>query len=215
MLIQYLSKLEKKRIVLASRSPRREEILRLLKLPFEVLPSSFLENLDPQRYPSPAAYAIENAKNKASNVFERLCTERKQVSNIDLIIGADTVVEIGGRVLEKPESEASAVEMLQLLSGRKHLVHSGVCLYWKSCMGEWRLISFSETTEVEMATIGALEIISYVRTGEPMDKSGAYGIQGIGGSFVKSIHGCYFNVMGLPMHHLASQIAKLCEDDKI
>ncbi|EME30389.1 septum formation protein [Galdieria sulphuraria] len=212
MLIQYLPRLENKRIILASRSPRRQEILRLLKLPFEVFPSSFPENFDPLRYSSPTVYSVENAKNKALDILERLCTERKQDSDIDLVIGADTVVEIDGQVLEKPESEASAVEMLQLLSGRKHLVHSGVCLYWKSCKSNWSLITFSETTEVEMARISSLEILAYVKTGEPMDKSGAYGIQGIGGSFVKSIHGCYFNVMGLPMHHLARKIAQLCEE---
>lgn len=92
MLIQYLPRLEKKGIILASRSPRREEILKLLKLPFQVIPSSFPENFDPRKYSSPAAYAIENAKNKASNVLEVLLEEKTTSSTVDLVIGADTVV---------------------------------------------------------------------------------------------------------------------------
>jgi septum formation protein len=185
MIIQYLPRLEKKRIVLASRSPRRVEILKLLRLPFQVSPSSFPETMDPRKFSSPSEYAMENARNKAADVLERLRTGLSQTYDVDLVIGADTVVDIDGRVLEKPDSEVAAVEMLESLSGRRHLVHSGVSLYWKSLRGQWNCTSFSETTEVEMASLGSSEIVAYVKTGEPMDKSGAYGIQGIGGSLVK------------------------------
>eukprot|EP00871_Galdieria_phlegrea_P005736 jgi/Galph1/64/GphlegSOOS_G4808.1 len=211
MLIQYLPLLRQKHIVLASSSPRRQEILKLLNIEFEVLSSGFPENLDPLEFDSPASYAIENAKKKASYALKKL--KEKGHVEVDLVIGADTIVVVDNIILEKPQSEAGAADMLQSLSGRRHLVYSGVCLYWRSprdCSTN-NYTCFSETTEVEMAKLSLPEISAYIRTKEPFDKSGAYGIQGIGGCLVKGIDGCYFNVMGFPMHHFASAIAELCE----
>lgn len=120
------------------------------------------------------------------------------------------MVVVDGRILEKPNSEAEAIEFLRLLSGRVHQVLTGVSLRTPTST-----LSFVETTEVVFAKLPDAVISAYVASGEPMDKAGAYGIQGMGGTLVREIRGCYFNVMGLPMHRVALELAQLVESGKL
>lgn len=124
-------------------------------------------------------------------------------------------VDLDGNILEKPDDEAHAHAMLSSLSGRQHLVHSGVAVFSskgprsKTNGTPLPVVSFCESTRVTFATLTSEEIWSYVRSGEPMDKAGAYGIQGLGGQMVRGIDGCYFTVMGLPMHRLSAALAQV------
>ncbi|OAE21697.1 hypothetical protein AXG93_1275s1080 [Marchantia polymorpha subsp. ruderalis] len=192
MVIQHLPLLSKKYIVLASASPRRAELIQGLGLKAAILPSTFAENLDISSFPCPGDYAVATAKEKALEVS-------KKVQNgilADLVIGADTVVELDGSVLEKPADVKDAFRMLSSLSdpvsGRQPLVRA----FW-------------EETQVEFAKLENEAISAYIDSGEPMDKAGGYGIQGIGGSFVKGIQGCYFNVMGFPVHRFSEEVDSL------
>jgi len=173
-------------LVLASASPRRRELLRQAGLDFRVAPSDNPEEgrLDGE---SPRAYALRSAEAKAIEVSAR----RPEA----LVIAADTVVALGDRVLGKPCSTADAVGMLGDLAGRTHLVHTGVVI----AQAEKLVARDVVTTEVTFRSLSADEIQAYVATGEPMDKAGAYGIQGRGGLLVSRINGCYFNVVGLPL----------------
>lgn len=203
MLLQHLPLLRKKTIILASQSPRRREILDLMTLPYIVQPSAFDENLDKSLFPSPDLYVIANAQGKALDVA-------RTHPNYNLIIGSDTVVVRDGHILEKPKSETHAFDMLKSLSGRQHTVYTGVSLLVK---GSSQPTNFFEATNVTFAHMTDQMIESYIKSGEPMDKAGAYGIQGKGGVFVSKIDGCFFTVMGLPMHALAREISRLIEDD--
>jgi len=213
MLIQHVPLLCTKRIVLASASPRRSELLRGLGLKVEVLPSTFDENLDKSTFSNPGDYAKETATHKAIEVASRTF-EAGFGKRADLIIAADTVVELDTQILEKPCDKDDAYRMLSSLSGRKHKVYTGVALVLPAspdpALGKGPLVrSFSEETEVEFAELEEEAILAYIASGEPMDKAGAYGIQGIGGSFVKCIHGCYFNIMGFPVHRFAVEVDRL------
>ena len=187
-------------IVLASSSPRRVNVFNdILQLQAEVIPSTFPEDLDKAKF-SPSAYVEENAKQKAMEVHQRLAAEGNERS---LIVGADTVVVLDGRILEKPRSTQMAKEMLSCLSGSSHEVMSGVALVYAPVDGSGGpplVHTFVETTRVQFGTLSADIIDAYITTGEPMDKAGGYGIQGLGGSFVSGIEGCYWNVVGFPMH---------------
>ena len=173
-----------KDIILASQSPRRRQVLEEMGLRFSVEPSQIEEHLDETL---PLGKAIEQlAKAKA------LPIARKHPQSI--IIGADTLVAIDGRVLGKPQDEADAARMLRLLSGRAHQVVGGVAIL---CGNEEVL--FHSVSEVRFFTISEEEIAAYIQSGEPMDKAGAYGIQGLGRQFVEGINGDYFNIVGLPI----------------
>lgn len=165
------------------------------------MPSQFEENLDKSSFKSPRDYVMANAHGKAADVAA-------SQTNYDLVIGSDTVVVLDGKVLEKPKSEGEAFRMLTQLSGRQHTVATGVSLIAKGGMTR----TFAEETSVWFAHLSDDVIGAYIKTGEPMDKAGAYGIQGRGGSLVRRIEGCYFTVMGLPMHALAREIAELCKE---
>lgn len=204
MILQYLPRLNSKNIILASQSPRRREILNLMGLSFTPIPSTFEETLDKSQFPTPQAYVIANAQGKAVDVA-------RSHPQHDLIIGSDTVVAHDSTILEKPSSEADALAMLKALSGRDHVVYTGVSLIAKNCEPR----NFCETTRVWFTELSDEMIAAYIKSGEPMDKAGAYGIQGKGGVFVRKIDGCFFAVMGLPMHALAREIARLCEDDML
>jgi len=171
-------------LVLASASPRRQELLRNANIPFEVQPADIDEDPIPN----------ESAKSCA----ERLAREKAQVvagkRPNDAVLGADTVVVIDDQILNKPADGADAVRMLRLLSGRMHQVITGVCL---AVRGEYEVAS--ETTSVTMMEISEKEIAAYVVTGEPMDKAGAYAIQGIASRWIPRIEGDYSNVVGLPI----------------
>lgn len=187
------------RIVLASASPRRRELLGVIGLPFEVIPSTVEESIDPGIPPASAAQLL--ALSKAREVASRLSD--------GLVIGADTIVVVDGKILGKPSSPDDAVKMLRMLSGREHSVISGVAIVDARTGRE--MASHEET----LVTFGALEervIRAYVATGEPMDKAGAYGIQGKAGMLITGICGCYFNVVGLPLARLASMLAQFGVD---
>ncbi|KAG0593294.1 hypothetical protein M758_1G312300 [Ceratodon purpureus] len=219
MLIQHVPLLCTKRIVLASASPRRSELLRGLGLKVEVLPSTFEENLDKSGFANPGEYATETAMHKAIDVSQQ-AAKASFGRRADLIIAADTVVELHSQVLEKPFDKDDAYRMLSSLSGQKHKVYTGVALVLPnasdSAPGAPPLVkSFYEETEVEFAELEEEAILAYIASGEPMDKAGAYGIQGIGGSFVKCIHGCYFNIMGFPVHRFSVEVDRLVKNGAI
>ena len=174
-------------LVLASASPRRSELLRNAGISFQVEPAHVPEVPLPQE--TPLAYAQRLAREKALVVFARHPN--------GVVLGADTVVVVDNHLLEKPSDAQDAARMLRLLSGRSHQVITGVCVVAR---GFER--TEAEITEVSFSPLSDEEIAGYVRTGEPMDKAGAYGIQGIASRWVKGIEGCYFNVVGLPVHRV-------------
>lgn len=171
-------------LVLASASPRRQELLRAAGIEFVVQPAEVPEA--PQADEKPRAYAERLAREKARAIF------RGRPG--DVVLGADTVVIVDEHILEKPRDPADAARMLRLLSGREHFVTTGVGL-----VGDGFEDVRSETTLVVMAEIADEEIVSYVATGEPMDKAGAYAIQGIASRWISRIEGDYGNVVGLPV----------------
>ncbi len=171
-------------LVLASASPRRQELLRKAGIPFEVQAAQIAE--DPLPGEGAKACAERLAREKALVVAQ----QRPQ----DFVVGADTVVVIDGQILGKPVDRADAARMLRMLSGREHRVITGVCLV---VGGQWSVAS--ETTVVTVSEITEYEIADYVATGEPMDKAGAYGIQGIASRWIPRIDGDYGNVVGLPV----------------
>lgn len=180
-----LCHLEGKKIILASRSPRRIEMLHSLGLEFEIFPARVDENLT--AYQDEIEFARLLAQSKAHWVY-------RQRPEADLIIGADTIVVKEGKIFGKPNDHGEARAMLQSLSGATHQVITGICL--RSPAQE---IVDHEITEVIFAPLSVEEIETYLASGEPFDKAGAYGIQGLAAVFVERIEGCYFNVMGFPL----------------
>ena len=173
------------RIVLASQSPRRRELLeRMGMTEFEVIPAVGDEIADPSL--SPSALVEELSRRKAEEVAQKVSDA--------LVIAADTVVSVDGKVLGKPENQEQAMEMLTALSGRSHHVYTGFTVR----MGE-KIVTAHEDTAVTFRALTPDEIAAYVATGEPMDKAGSYGIQGYGCVLVSGIQGDYYNVVGLPV----------------
>jgi len=199
MIIKHLSGLSQKKIVLASNSPRRQQLLSLIGLNVVKYPSKFDETLSPADFATPDLYAIETAKHKALDVVSRY----KEVW--DLVIAADTIVELDGQVLEKPADEEDAVNTLMKMSSRQHTVFTGVVLLLPSQNGPI-VRSFHSASQVWFDSFDQDEALAYVRTKEPLDKAGSYGIQGFGSLLVRKIDGCYFNVMGLPLNALANNL---------
>ena len=177
-------------LVLASASPRRRELLQNAGIPF-IIQASKIPEL-PREGEAPQACAERLAREKALDVFR----QRPQ----DFVLGADTIVIVGGQILGKPRDAADAARMLRLLSGRTHQVTTGVCLIGPDRKGRSSLQETrSETTRVTMSKLMDDDIESYVATGEPLDKAGAYAIQGIASRWISRIEGDYFNVVGLPV----------------
>jgi septum formation protein len=181
-------------LVLASASPRRQELLRNAGIPFTVYPADIPEQPKPGESPRECAERL--AREKALAVSRR--------HPADLVLGADTIVVVDGEILGKPHDERDAGRMLRLLSGRTHQVTTGVCLVGPLRTGNQKLETGfedtrSETTLVTMTTLTDEDIRCYVATGEPMDKAGAYAIQGMASRWIPHIDGDYFNVVGLPM----------------
>jgi len=221
MLISDISMVRVAHIVLASASPRRLSILNeQLQLGARVVPSTFNEDLDKAQF-SPAAYAAETARHKAQEVFSRCEKPFAEVHNRppSLVIGADTIVVLGDKILEKPTSHEQARGMLRELSAAgSHTVFTGVSLiYGGSKVGDAsHEHTFVEQTKVTFKPLDEAEIEAYVASGEPMDKAGGYGIQGLGSAFVTSIDGDYQNVVGFPasrfLHELeATRLAQWVE----
>lgn len=181
-----------KKIVLASASPRRRELLQNMGLGFEIITSDGAEQVFENELPQDTVKRLSSEK--ALNVAKRAPYDDC------IVIGADTVVAIDGKILGKPEDEGDAKRMLTLLSGRTHKVYTGVSVI-ETTSGE-RVSDYVET-EVKFVNLTERQIEKYVSSGEPMDKAGAYGIQDLGAMLVEKINGDYFNVVGLPVSRLA------------
>lgn len=179
------------KLVLASSSPRRQELLRALGLDFEVLPSELDERLEEQLPPDQMVETL--AAMKAQEVLS--------IRPDAVVLGADTVVSIGGHILGKPSGKLEAARMLRQLSGRVHEVYTGVAL-----LSNRHTEHFCEKTRVRFYELSNDLIERYLATGEPFDKAGAYGIQAYGSVLVKGIEGDYFNVMGLPVARVARSL---------
>ena len=173
------------KLILASGSPRRVELLEKMGLTFQVEPSNTDETLEPGLTPQQEVVHLSLGKAQAVAAGH---------SEPAVVLSADTVVELDGKILGKPHSEAEAAEMLRALSGRSHRVLTGVTV-----MGSEGTMTHCEEAEVYFRPLTEEEIQWYVGTGEPMDKAGAYGIQGYAAMFIEKIHGDYYNVMGLPV----------------
>lgn len=182
------------KIILASNSPRRKEILNQLKLQFVVIPSEFEEKTNEMEPQEMAEYF---AAMKAEDVYRRL-KDNGQLEADVYILGADTIVYCD-EVMGKPKYTEEAYIMLQRLSNREHKVISGLSIIEGNT---GRTITTHETTLVSMRKLSDNEIKSYIASGEPADKAGAYAIQGLAALFVEKIQGCYFNVVGLPVNKL-------------
>ncbi len=186
---------DKRKIVLASSSPRRRELLALAGLTFTVDSSDYEEILNPEIRPRLLARRLSLAKAKAVS---------RRYRNA-LVIAADTFIVLGDCILGKPRSKAEARRMLGLFSGKAHSVITGFTII-DTASG--KILSRSVETKVWFRKLTAKEIASYVRTGEPLDKAGAYAIQGLGSLIVDRIEGDYFNVIGLPLSSLAEALKK-------
>ncbi|MBQ7335542.1 MAG: septum formation protein Maf [Clostridia bacterium] len=179
--------------ILASKSPRRKEILETLGLPFEVVTADTDESCDEA---DPRALVEALALRKGLAVKDALLAAGRELSDT-VIISSDTVVAIDGEILGKPRDEEDACRMLRLYSGRRHEVVSGICL-----IGTDRQGVSHEVTEVEFDALDEETIRHYVRLSQPYDKAGAYAIQGLASAYIKGIRGDYFNVVGLPVHRM-------------
>lgn len=181
-----------RRVILASGSPRRKELLAYLVDAFDVVPSG----IDEVAFGTPAQQVEKLAADKAADIA-------RQYPDV-VVIGADTLVAVDGQVLGKPKDEAEAEAMLRRLSGRSHTVYTGVAV-----ISGGQTHTAVEATRVTFCRMSDEEIRGYIATGEPMDKAGAYGIQGFGGKFISGIEGCFFNVMGLPLSRLYTMLKNI------
>jgi len=191
-----------KKLVLASASPRRQALLSGLGLKFKVLPSAAPEEIDPGM--EPGTLVEELARRKAAWVAAQL-TEQEET----LVIGADTVVVLDGKILGKPRDEKEAQAMLEALAGRWHEVFTGVAVIDPA---SGKVVCTRERTRVKFRPLCPEEIAAYVATGEPLDKAGGYGVQGKGALLVERIDGCYYNVVGLPLVKLKEALAEFGVD---
>jgi septum formation protein len=215
------------RLILASQSPRRREILDMMGLVnrYKVEPSPLDESqlqtyllsqrplLSSKDYPRRLAEAKAEALAHAHQEHQHgqhgddVDDDDDDLNTPTFYLGSDTIVELDESILEKPRDKEDAQRMLTMLSGRQHRVHTGVALY-RLFQGDVSLVeSFTDSTTVTFATLGLDDITAYIESGEPLDKAGSYGIQGIGGQFVTSIQGDYFTVMGMPMHRTSRMLA--------
>ena len=189
------------KIVLASGSPRRKELLARTGMKFSVVVSDGEEKTD---LTDPAQAVEQLSQDKAFAVAKMLEGQQE----VSLIIGADTVVAFKGEILGKPADEGDALQTLLKLQGKAHQVYTGVTLLVKE-QGRWKPYTFSEKTDVEFYPVSREELLAYIETGEPMDKAGSYGIQGSFGIYVKGICGDYNNVVGLPVGRLVYELKNL------
>ncbi|MGZ9585136.1 Maf family protein [Paenibacillus marinisediminis] len=186
-------------LILASSSPRRKELIHTLGLPVEIIPSGADEIIEEHWTPEQAVEQL--ALLKATDVAER----RGRTQNDEIVIGSDTIVVLDHMILGKPKDDADAFRMLSMLQGRSHEVYTGVaCIHLRSghTMVKHRL------TRVWMRSLSNAQIERYIATGEPLDKAGAYGIQGVGAAMIDRIDGCYYNVVGLPVSLLADMLTE-------
>lgn len=194
MTYDFSTKDQKAPVVLASQSPRRREILSLCGIPFFVHAAKIDEIFDSSL---PIEKATEQLAVQKATAVQKIFPEK-------IILGADTIVSVDGKVLGKPRDPEDAFSMLSLLSGRSHQVVTGVCL-----LSPRRKSVFSQISKVCFFPLQPEEIREYIKTQEPMDKAGAYGIQGKGALFIEEIQGDFFSIMGLPVASLYREIKKL------
>lgn len=187
-----------KRVILASASPRRKELLEQVGMEFEIIPSGAEETCQ-ETEPSKLVEAL--ALQKAAEVAEALTGDY-------VVIGSDTIVTKDGEILGKPEDEAHAFAMLEGLQGRTHQVFSGVALIWME-QGKRKEKSFHVMTEVDVLPMTRQQILDYIATGDCMDKAGSYGIQGCFAEYIRGIVGDYYNVVGLPVSRLMQELRPL------
>jgi septum formation protein len=180
-------------LILASQSPRRRELLATAAFQFTV------RSRPVEEIRAPGESAIDYVRRLASEKARAACESPDAKSAGEIVLGADTIVVLGDRVFEKPVDADDARAMLRALSGREHVVITGICLLSAHGEGIDHEIIDHETTRVHFVELDDQEIDAYVLSGEPMDKAGAYAIQGLASKFVDRIEGCYFNVMGLPL----------------
>lgn len=186
------------KIVLASASERRQELLTRIVEDFTVIVSNFDENSVKEKG-GISKYVEELAFGKAKDVASML-------KEGYIVIAADTIVSINGEILGKPKDKEDAFKILSKLSGNTHKVYTGLVLINTSTQ---KVLKSSESTEVIFSKLKEEDISKYIDSGEPMDKAGAYGIQGIGGVFVEGISGCFYNVVGLPLNRLNKMIKEI------
>lgn len=199
------------RIILASASPRRKELLEQIGVEFEICPAKGEEVITKT---VPQEVVMELSKQKAEEIASMVLSFGENHKDITtptdiLVIGADTVVAHEGKILGKPKDEENAKRMLQSLSGTTHSVFTGVTLVLIDKQGRCGEVVFYEKTDVTMHTISETEIERYVASGEPMDKAGAYGIQGKCAIYIEKIEGDYNNVVGLPISRLYQELKKI------
>lgn len=190
------------KIYLASASPRRKELLKQVGISFKTMPSTVEEKITKTE---PQEVVEELSYQKAVDVCGRLAAEGMEDF---VVIGADTVVSCWGEILGKPKDRKDAVRMLQKLQGGSHQVYTGVTLAWKYKEMAPMYATFSECTDVTMYTMTEEEIRRYVDSGEPMDKAGAYAIQGLCAAYIQGICGDYNNVVGLPVGRVCQELKK-------
>ena len=199
-------------LILASKSPRRIELMTLAGFDFLSVPAVKEEKITGGTSPSDAVLML--SRQKAEEIAEKYPyntaagSAKRQDLGTAVFIGADTVVALGNEIMGKPENEQDAFNMLKKLSGKTHTVLTGVCV-----ISPDKQINFYEKTEVEFYPLGDDEIRQYIASGEPMDKAGAYGIQEKGAMFVKRINGDFYNVVGLPVARLARELNALTENN--
>lgn len=183
-------------IILASASPRRKELLEKIGLKFKVVESKYKEYLDPKLEPHTLVKKL--SLEKAKSVFEN--------HKDSIIIAADTIVACNGKILGKPKDKKDAKRMLEFLSNTTHLIITGLTIIDANPS---KIITKSIETKIYMRKMSAKEIDFYIKTKEPLDKAGAYAIQGIGSIFIKKITGDYLNAVGLPIYTLMEELRKL------
>lgn len=191
--------MEIQKLILASASPRRRELLSQIGISYEVIPSK-KEEVVTGRIPSEVVQEL--AKQKAEDIAG-------QISEAGLVLGADTVVVRDEAIIGKPRSEEEAFQILEGLQGRMHQVYTGVALSLRKSDGTIETTTFYEATDVVVFPMSREEMLAYIATGEPMDKAGAYGIQGAFAAYIKEIHGDYNNVVGLPVGRVYQEIKML------
>lgn len=196
--------LEKKKLILASSSPRRAEILIREKVNFQIkIPHSCKEE---NIFSDPVTHVLELSRRKAQSVADEVEVEDPAKGGEGIILGADTIVVLDGEILGKPKNEENALFILKKLSGKMHQVYTGVTLINKST---GKIISDYELTKVKFNQLDEQKILDYIATGESMDKAGAYGIQGMGSFLVHHIQGSLDNVIGLPTEKLQEMLSQI------
>lgn len=202
--------LDNTKIILASASPRRRELLSKMGIDFEIITSSIEEETTQNE---PDKVVKELSYIKAEDVLRQIIENKEEGKNSNdttiMVIGADTVVAKNGRIMGKPKSKSEAYDMIHLIQGSTHQVYTGVTIFTYHCgTKKMQSQSFAECTDVTVYPMDDSEIYHYISSGDCMDKAGAYGIQGDFGIFVEKIHGDYNNVVGLPVARLYQELKK-------